>query len=409
MNTLQFIFLIKDIYGKKLPDLKKIENKGLLAIKIAQHFALRIDFLDEKVCTHLSQLYRNNPITIPEEDLMPLLNEFSNINLEKNIVKIEKKPFSSASIGQVHKALLTNGDEVIVKILKKDFYQAFKNDVQTVKNFFYFSIKIYPKLSKVFDPIGILENIEDYTFNELNFLNEIEGQASLKNIYEKNKNTYNLSKLRFHKIYKELSSEKVLVSERIDGKTFDELLNEGNLKYSILLDFFHIHGFYLFGPGVFHGDIHPGNIILDKNENIYLVDTGAISEVGDKIRVGLFNFFKALSWYDFEMCAYCLNKMAKKEINGDSFKSFKIEFLNLYKDFENSTVSEVSLTKKMMETIKLGVSFGMIFEKGMFGIIKSLMYLDGMVLRCNPEAVLLKDMRKFIGEFEKLNLKMHSI
>jgi ubiquinone biosynthesis protein len=55
-----------------------------------------------------------------------------------------------------------------------------------------------------------------------------------------------------------------------------------------------------------------------------------------------------------------------------------------------------------MQTIKLGVHSGMTFEKGIFAIIRSLMYLDGMVLRCKPDAVLLRDMRRFISEFEKL-------
>ena len=53
-----------------------------------------------------------------------------------------------------------------------------------------------------------------------------------------------------------------------------------------------------------------------------------------------------------------------------------------------------------METIKLGVNSGMVFERGMYPIIKSLMYLDGMVLRCNPQALLVRDMRKFIDEFK---------
>jgi ubiquinone biosynthesis protein len=73
----------------------------------------------------------------------------------------------------------------------------------------------------------------------------------------------------------------------------------------------------------------------------------------------------------------------------------------LYSDFKGKSVKEVSLTKKMMETIKLGVNSGMGFEKGMFSIIKSLMFLDGMVLRCNPNAVLLEDMRQFVSEFKK--------
>ena len=64
---------------------------------------------------------------------------------------------------------------------------------------------------------------------------------------------------------------------------------------------------------------------------------------------------------------------------------------------------EMSLTQKMMDTIRLGVNSGMLFSRGMFPVIKSLMYLDGMVLRCNPDAVLLKDMTQFISEFKKIS------
>ena len=63
------------------------------------------------------------------------------------------------------------------------------------------------------------------------------------------------------------------------------------------------------------------------------------------------------------------------------------------------SVGKVSLTQKMMDTIKLGVRSGMEFEEGMFDIIKSLMYMDGMVLRANPNAILLEDLRPFIQEF----------
>jgi ubiquinone biosynthesis protein len=59
MNLFSFLSLLRSIYGKKLPDLEWIQNKGLLAVKIAQHFALRIDFLDEQVCRHLSKLFTN--------------------------------------------------------------------------------------------------------------------------------------------------------------------------------------------------------------------------------------------------------------------------------------------------------------------------------------------------------------
>jgi len=379
------------IYGNKKPDVEKIQRMGLLAVKIGQVHALRIDFLNEETCIELSKLYRAN-IPIKSEEVL------KNIDRSK-FSRIDEEPLASASVGQVYRARLETGEEVVIKVIKADFKKKFEKDVVAVKRFFRFAIFFYPKLGRVFDPIGILEHIEDYTLRELNLLNEIEGHEILKGIYEKYKDIYDLSSMKFPKIYKELSSENIMVSEYIPGKTFDEILDR-EMEYSVLLLLFKLHGFFMFNIGTFHGDIHPGNLMLCYDK-IYFVDTGAIGYVSKRLSSGLLNFFDALSVYDYDLCAKRLNEMAETGISGQRFEKFKAKFNVLYSDFKGKSVKEVSLTKKMMETIKLGVNSGMGFEKGMFSIIKSLMFLDGMVLRCNPNAVLLEDMRQFVSEFKK--------
>ncbi len=364
---------------------------GLLAVKIGQVHALRIDFLNEETCIELSRLYRAN---------IPIRSEAVLKDIDRTRFSwIDEAPLASASVGQVYRARLITGEEVVIKVIKADFKKTFQKDVTAVKRFFRFVIFFYPKLARVFDPVGILEHIEDYTLRELNLLNEIEGHEILKAIYEKNKGIYDLSSLRFPKIYRKLSSENVMVSEFIPGKTFDEILDR-EMKYSELLLLFKIHGFFMFNIGTFHGDIHPGNLML-HNGKIYFVDTGAIGYVSKRLGTGLLNFFDALSVYDYDLCAQRLNEMAENGISGERFEKFRKKFNMLYSDFRGKNVKEVSLTKKMMETIKLGVNSGMGFEKGMFSIIKSLMFLDGMVLRCNPDALLLEDMRQFVSEFKK--------
>ncbi|MEM4756275.1 MAG: hypothetical protein QW594_04025, partial [Candidatus Woesearchaeota archaeon] len=77
---------------------------------------------------------------------------------------------------------------------------------------------------------------------------------------------------------------------------------------------------------------------------------------------------------------------------------FEKAFIGLYADFGNKTVSQISLTKQMMQTIKLAVHSGMEFDQEIFPIIKSLMYLDGMVLRCNPHAMLIRDMHPAVKQ-----------
>ncbi|MZQ76460.1 MAG: hypothetical protein GT589_09965 [Peptoclostridium sp.] len=398
MNWVGFVRLIKSIYGEKLPDLEWIEKQGLLAVKIGQTFALRIDFLNERTCAHLSRLYSSNT-NIPPEKITSLIEYYSPEGWRDNFEYIEEKPLASASVGQVHRARLKTGEEVVVKLVKKDFKKSFKKDVESLKSFLKTAIFFYPKLDKVADPLGILKNIEKYTLDELNLLNEIAHRDILEGIKSDNMARHDLSRLKFPKVYKELSNENILVSEFIEGETFDKLLSEGRLDYENLLELFHIHGFYVFNVGTFHGDIHPGNIIL-KGNDMYFVDTGALGLVGTKIKKGLFRFMENLSFYNYDECARSLNEMADVEISGEKYDDYREKFMKLYADFTGKSVSQVSLTRKMMDTIKLGVNSGMVFEKGMYPIIKSLMYLDGMVLKCNPNAVLMEDMRQFIGELK---------
>ena len=87
--------------------------------------------------------------------------------------------------------------------------------------------------------------------------------------------------------------------------------------------------------------------------------------------------------------------MSQITLESKSYSVFLEKFTELYSDFTHATVSEVSLTRRMMETIKLGINSGMDFGSGMFPVIKSLMYLDGMVMRCNPHAILMDDVREF--------------
>lgn len=274
MNWFKYIELIRMTYGRKELHLEKIQKMGLLAIKIGQVHALRLDFLPLEKCEKLSLLYRLNNDIPPEK----VLNK-----IDRSIFsELEEIPIASASVGQVHKGKY-NGKDVVIKIIKKDFKKSFIKDVKSLRSFVKFIIFFYPKLSKVFDPEGITDHIEEYT------LKEIEGQETLKNIYELNKNKFDLSNLAFPEIYKEISNSDMMVSQFINGKTFDKLLSEKKLPYETLLKLFKVHGFYLFKIGTFHGDIHPGNLIL-KDDKIYFIDTGAISRASTRLSQGLLLF-----------------------------------------------------------------------------------------------------------------------
>lgn len=391
MNTANFLRLMWMIYGKGKVDIKKIQKMGLLAVKIGQVHALRADFLDPAKCQELTKLYRAAP-PVPSEEVLSKIDRslFS---------ELDEKPLASASIGQVYRAQLKKGgDDVVVKIVKSRFKQQFTQEVQSLKKFFNFVAKIYSKFSSIFDPQAILKHIEQYTLQEMDLRNEMKGHDALKKLYEENKDAPELENLRFPKIYKELSGSDVMVSEFLDGPTFDQALQEGNLPFHQLLELFKIHAFYLFKLGMFHDDLHPGNMMLVDGK-IYFVDTGAVGHVKKKMRLGLYSLFKSLSVYDYSACAKHMNEMSNIQIKGEAFEHFEKAFLELYKEFKGKTLKEVSLSRQMMESIKLGINCGMRFDENAFSVIKSFMFLDGMALRAKPDCVLMDEVKELFESF----------
>ncbi|NNM30316.1 MAG: hypothetical protein HKO57_12415, partial [Akkermansiaceae bacterium] len=83
-------------------------------------------------------------------------------------------------------------------------------------------------------------------------------------------------------------------------------------------------------------------------------------------------------------------------------EAFVRSFENLYAGFHGRSVGEVSLTVQMMASVKLAVHAGLEFPQGAFPVIKSLMYLDGMALKCAPGKNLLHDVLAFGKDLERL-------
>jgi ubiquinone biosynthesis protein len=399
MNPVQFARLMHAIYrrGGPLPDLEWIQSLGLLAVKIGQIHALRIDFLEPETCEHLARLYRRNT-ALPPRDFEQMLAANTDRQFRREFASIDTQPLATASVGQVHRATLRGGRNVVIKLIKGDLRDRFVADVASLERMMRWAIRLYPRLSRVGDPLGILEDIESYTLAELDLRNEIAGQRTLRAIRELHAKRFDLGKLRFPEVYPELSGPNVLVSDYVDGATVDELLERGGLEYAELIELFRIQGFFMLCVGTFHGDLHPGNVIVAEN-GFHFVDSASVVSVSDRLRDGLFDFFAALSEYDYRSCARSMHRMSEQPLAAAGFDEFSRRLVRLYADFDNATVAEISLTRKMMQTIRLAVESGMRFERSIFGIIRSFMYLDGMVLRCNPDAVLMRDMRPALEEF----------
>ena len=401
MKLVTFLRFFRQIKGKKPVDINAIHSMGLLAVKLGQIFALRPDLVDPQRCIELQRLY-SRAATIPEEDTQKLLKRFAPADFLDRFQHFEPKPFAAASIGQIHRAVLKDGTKVVVKIIKADFEASFRRDVRRMKRWIRMGLFFNPRLRKVGNPIGLLAHIEDYTLRELNLLNEIDGRNQLIAKSKSIEAHFPMPKLKFPKMWEELSNQHILVMEEITHPTLEKHLENNTLTWPDMLELFRIHGAFMFGLGTFHGDLHPGNAMMDNEGNFHFIDTGAICNAPEHVRNALFGFFYFLARGDLQNAFDAMLTMAAVRPEGKTLQTYYDSMTELYDGFVGTSVSEVSLTEQMMKTVKAAVLAGCAFGEEAFPIIRSLMYMDGMVLKGHPDVDLISSMGPYLDEFSVL-------
>ena len=399
MRMLTFFRFMRQIMRKKPADLDWIQNQGLMAVKLAQIFALRPDLLGEEKCKQLQQLYQH-AASIPPENWEETLKSKAIPNFFDNFKNIDSKPLAAASVGQVHRATLNNGDEVVIKFVKQAKAVKFRKEVARMRSWLRIFLIVSPRLRKVGNPMALLNHVADYTTRELDLRNEISGAEELARIQAEIADEFPTPKLRFPNYYPELSNENVLVSEFIEGMSLEEGIENKSLEWSTLLELFRIHGAYLFGIGTFHGDLHPGNCIIDKEGRFVFIDNGAICHAPSFVNRSLFNFFEHLSRQEMHSAFMSLLDMTHKKPTGKKMQKYLNRMNEIYVDFEKKPVGEQSLTRIMMQTVRAAVELANAeFGEEAFPIIRALMYLDGLVIRTHPDALLIKSMGPYLNEF----------
>lgn len=279
-------------------------------VKFGQILALRVDVLSREYSVELLGLLDNvKPFSYKEVERV-FLEELGSTP-EKIFLEFERKPFASASFGQVHAAKLEDGTIVAVKVQRPGIEAKGKVDFAI--------IDFLASMADLFFKIEALpwkefaSEFKSWTKHEFDYRIEADhGERFFQNNIE-NPNVV------IPKIYHHLTTKKILVEEYLEGLHLSKVLKrlkDGtlderklsemgvNLKrvakvlvFELLRQFF-LHGFY-------HADPHPGNIILLKNHRIGLVDFGIAGVSGSMHNMGhLIRWSKATGDIDFEEAAY---------------------------------------------------------------------------------------------------------
>lgn len=269
-----FVFVAKKTYGERL--VHALTEMGPIYIKFGQLLSTRPDIVGQAIAQELENLQDK----LPESkflDIDKILIQGLGKNWNDHFSEFNKKAVSSASIAEVYKAKLKNGDEVAVKILKPGIREKYARDI----SLFRFCAKLIDKLSKKSRRFNLQEivNILDSGMKiEVNLQFEA---AACSEIAEANTE----SDIIIPKIYWHLLSPEILVLEWVDGVSVKDIhtllpIDKKATAQKIALCFFN----QSFKNGFFHADLHPGNILITKEGKIALIDFGITGRLSEKDR-----------------------------------------------------------------------------------------------------------------------------
>lgn len=293
--------------GKRTRDF--LEKQGFLWIKLGQLLSLRTDVFSVDFCRELSNLQFQARGFAPELARRTLEEELGG-PLDRYFAEFDARPFAAASISQVHRAVLKrNGAPVVVKVQRPDVGWMFNRDIALIR-----------ALIGAVRRLGVASYMRwDDMLWELNeiIFEEIDYRYETSNLRRMRRN------LRAHQVYvpevfEEVSSSRVLVMEFIQGTLMSDFiamkrsaperveawLKENNISARtvgrrLYLSFLR----QLLEENLFHGDLHPGNIILLRNSCIAFIDLGTVGSVESDFLNRYLMYMQALARHQYKRAA----------------------------------------------------------------------------------------------------------
>lgn len=257
---------------------------GATFIKMGQVMSTRPDLFSAQVIDQLRRLqdrlpafsFRKARKTIEAELGRPLEEVFS---------AFEETPVAAASVAQVHRAHLIDGDEVAVKVLRPNVRRQVERDAAIL--LFGARVLALSKKIRLSDPVGHLQHFVQAIIDQTDL--RIEA-ANYRRFYENFATTDDVS---FPRIYDELSTERVLIMEFIRGTKIDALPagDHSALAQTVRRCMFKM----CFDDGFLHADLHPGNMLLRDDGSLVLFDVGMAKLLSEDVLAQFIDMSKCLS------------------------------------------------------------------------------------------------------------------
>ena len=264
-----------------------LQDLGPSFIKLGQIASTRNDLLPPDVITELKKLQDEVP-PVPFEEIRAVVETSLHATIEQTFVSFETQPLATASIGQVHRAVLATPEgevQVVVKVQRPNVGTTVHRDLELLHVLAAALERAIPE-TRLYSPIGLVQQFDRSITAELNFTIEGENSERFTQNFE---GTPQGELVRFPRVYKQASSNRILALEYFEGLKVDKAPGAGVDGKLVAKNAVGVVIKMIFEDGFFHADPHPGNIIIMGGVGadpplIGLIDLGMVGRLSPELR-----------------------------------------------------------------------------------------------------------------------------
>lgn len=372
-----------------------LEQAGGIFVKFGQVLSTRTELFPRAFIRELSEL-QQHVTPLSKEQVHELLQEALPGEIEDVFAMFDYEPLAAASIGQVHKAVLQEGQqEVIVKLLRPDVKDIMDDDLGILLDF----AEWISERSTWAETIGFQELAKGFAEGlreEIDF--SIEVRNTLQIAQTVNESVY---PVKVPMVYTRFSNDRMIVQEFIEGCTVadaDHLiiqhdLDRYKLAQSILFSFFE----QMVGPGIFHADPHPGNIFIDaKTGEATLLDFGAVGRLPNEQQEAFQLFLLGLHQQDEGVIFDAMSKMITDSTHIDRV-TMEQEIGQLL--LKVSYIDRIPTQELILTLFAIVRNFGLHFYPSVAQALRSVVTLDGTLRLIHPSFDTFREAKEFSEDY----------
>ena len=376
-----------------------LEELGPTFIKLGQLLSTRPDIVPPAFVLEFEKLQDNVPSFSFAEIKYQVERELGGPP-DAYFAEIEPVPLAAASIAQVHRARLITGEDVVIKVRRPGVVELVESDISALMGLAYMAER-HISGSEIYDPVGVVREFARSIRREMDFTREGHTIEKFRDNFVGTKWMY------FPRVFWGQTARGVLTLEYVEGVKVSDLesLGRGGLDRKLIarrgsdafLEMVLNHGF-------FHGDPHPGNVMILPDNIICLLDYGIVGRLDSEIKTFLSDILFAIVNRDMDEVISLL-LFAGDISDSLNIRALKRDLSNFIDSYYEIPLQEIEVGRMLMEFIEIITLYNIRIQPDLMLLAKSLVIIEGMGRNLDPDFNMVEHLRPFM---EKALLQKYS-